>query len=418
MMRRYSQWFMLLFALLLLLVVFAYNKIQMQAPDQPPGQSRNQTSNEGASPTSADISSTGKSTKSRPKQAPDVTVLTVQPASYQAQITVYGAAEAQYKQTLKAQVTGQVTAISRKFDSGLRLALNDELLQVNDSAYRAAMANAKAEVAEARLSLLEAEREAIQARTEWQAVGLEGNPDSELVLHEPQLTAAKATLAKAEASLASARRDLNNTRIVAPFDALVVERLVAPGSYLQTGSDVATLYSSGRVEIALALPARDWQNLPDADTLTQGNWPVQLFSVEEGKSWQGRVTRLEQHLDETTRQRTLIVAVDHPLDHSPALFPGTFLRAQIKGRKVEGLWQLPNSALSQRSEIWYLQQDNTLASFVTQPLFSDADSIYVSVPIALTSSSQQVLVSPLNSYLQGMGVNPAELAGKTGNDHE
>jgi len=185
-----------------------------------------------------------------------------------------------------------------------------------------------------------------------------------------------------------------------------VERLVSPGSYVQTGTEVATLYSSEQVEIALPLPDNDWNNIPDDAALTGKTYPVQLNSVDNKKHWQGRISRLEQHLDETTRQRTLVVSVDSPLDMSPPLFPGTFVQATIQGRKVSDLWRLPSSAISQRSEVWYMKADDTLASFATTPLFSDADFIYVAAPEALLKQTQKVVLQPLNSYVQGMKIQP------------
>lgn len=399
MIQRYPQWRVLLLALLLFAIVFIYNAAQMQ-PTEPPGPSSASTP---APPEKLVNGQKAGQKKSQP--APAVSVLSVQPLTYQAQISAFGSARPQYQLSLKAQVNGQVISIADQFNSGLRINRNTALLRIDDSDYRAALANAKAEVADARLKLLEAEREAIQAKTEWQAAGLEGEPDSDLVLHRPQLLAARATLEKAQASLSSARRDQKNTHIVAPFDALIVERLVSPGSYVQTGSEIATLFSSQQMEISLPLPDADWNNIPDSKAFTNGDYSVQLTSVENKKNWQARILRVEQHLDETTRQRTLIVAVDHPLDQSPALFPGTFVQAHIQGRKVSGLWRLPDSAISQRGEIWYLNKDNTLARFSTTPLFSDAHFIYVAPPTELLTQTQQVILHPLNSYIQGMTVN-------------
>ena len=261
------------------------------------------------------------------------------------------------------------------------------------------------------MTLLEEERQALQAEAEWRASGLEGEPDSPLALRQPQLAAARTALDNAQAAVDSARYDLAQTRITLPFDALVISRDIAPGSYLQAGTQVATVYSSDRVEITLSLPARDWQNLPDGDRLLSGAWPVTLTGVENGQQWQGRVLRTEQHLDSTTRQRSLVVAVDQPLALEKPLLPGTFLKARLVGDQVDGLWQLPSSALSQRGEIWFVDTDEQLDHFATDPLFNDGEHIYVRAPKTLAGTPIQVLSHPLNSYLKGMLVNPVEAAG-------
>lgn len=342
---------------------------------------------------------------------PDVSVVTVNTARYPAAMVAYGAAETHYQLTLTTEVSGRVENLAEGFEVGSRLAVGTELARIEASNYRAALAAAESERQQARVTLLEEERQALQAEAEWRASGLEGEPDSPLVLRQPQLAAARTALDNAQAAVDSARYDLAQTRITLPFDALVISRDIAPGSYLQAGTQVATVYSSDRVEITLSLPARDWQNLPDGDRLLSGAWPVTLTGVENGQQWQGRVLRTEQHLDSTTRQRSLVVAVDQPLALEKPLLPGTFLKARLVGDQVDGLWQLPSSALSQRGEIWFVDTDEQLDHFATDPLFNDGEHIYVRAPKTLAGTPIQVLSHPLNSYLKGMLVNPVEAAG-------
>ncbi len=338
--------------------------------------------------------------------APDVAVVTATPGNYTAQVQGYGTAQPHYQLTLTAQVAGQVTTVAAALASGRQVASGATLLQIDDGDYRAAVASAEAALAQAQLALLEEEREGAQARAEWRASGMQGEPDSALVLRAPQLAVAKAAVNQARAELATARRDLARTQVSAPYDALVVARLVAPGSYVQLGSELATLYSTDQMEIAIPLAAHAWQQLPAEAQLTAGDWPVTLVGVEDGRQWQGRVVRSEQHLDETTRQRVLVVAVDGPLAATPPLLPGAFLAAQVAGRSEEGLWQLPSSALSQRGEIWYVDGDNSLRSFAATPRFSREQAIFIAPPAALAASAQRVVIHPLNGYLQGMAVHP------------
>jgi RND family efflux transporter MFP subunit len=338
--------------------------------------------------------------------APDVSVVTILPGTYEASVEAYGAVDAHYTATLAAKVSGYATVLSPAFEAGGVVTQGQTLLQLEDSDYRSALFNAQESLALARLALLEEQRQAVQAQAEWRGAGLEGEPDSELVLRQPYVDAALASVKSAEADAASAQVDLDHTQIAAPFNAIVVERLVAPGSYVQAGSDIATLFSSDRVEIGLALSAADWRKLPPVSELQSGNWPVFLRDIESGDNWTGYVSRVAQHLDSTTRQRAVIVAVDRPLQQTVALLPGTFVDARIPGRAIEGLWQLPNSALSQRGEIWYVAPDNTLASFVADLSFSEGDKLYVIPPAALAGSAQQVLLHPLSGYLVGMPVTP------------
>jgi membrane fusion protein (multidrug efflux system) len=340
--------------------------------------------------------------------SPEVSVITVTPGSYQSRISAFGATEAHYSITLSAQVAGQVEQISPQFESGFRLKKGQEMLRLENSDYRAAVAAAKQQLAEAELLYLQEERQGLQAQAEWRASGLDGEPDSDLVLRVPQLASTKAAVANAQALLTSAEKDLQQSLISAPFDALVITRDVSPGSYLQSGTQVASLYSTDWVEVKVSLSDREWQSLPASENLVTGEWPVELYAVEGDGHWQGKILRVEQHLDGTTRQRSLIVGVEQPLDLQPAIYPGLFVEVSLGGRQMAELWQVPTASLSQRGDIWYVTAERTLAKFATSPAFSDENYIYITPPENLKDNPQQILLQPISSYIEGMAVAPIE----------
>ena len=339
-------------------------------------------------------------------QRPEVAITEAIADTYSAHIEGYGEATPHYSLTLTSQTAGKILSQSPQLEPGSLVQKGEMLIQLESSDYQSAVAAAKATLATARLDLLEAEREARQAVIEWKASGLKGEPDSELVLHKPQLTAAEAEVDKAEAALVSAEQDLADTKIMAPFNAIVVDRKTSPGGFLQAGSEVAILYSTDMVEVSIPLCTRDWKNLPDIGQLAEKQWPVQLTGVENGNQWTGRVLRAEHHIDGSSRQRSLIVAVDSPMDLSQPLLPGTFVKASLNGIGIARLWRLPNSALSQSGEIWYLNDENSLERFSAEPLFSTTSAIYIKPPEDIGNAQSRVVTQPLSSYLPGMRITP------------
>lgn len=387
-MKRYvSQWGLLIgaIALLIVVVISTQQKVSAQA-DRP-------------IPTKTEVNARA-----------DVSVVTVSTASYASTVEAFGAAEPHFSLNLTAQVAGQVEQLSGQFEVGNHIKASDWLIKLENSNYEAMLATTNYNLSEAKLALLEEQRLGQQALLEWKASGLSGEPDSDLVLRQPQLEAATAAVTNAEKALQAAKKDLKQSIITSPFDAIITERFVAPGSYIQTGTEIASLNSTDRIEVAISLSSQDWQQLPSENMLTSGKWPVILSRVEDGQQWTAYVLRSQQHLQGETRQRDLIVALDAPFEQSPALFPGTFIKASIDGRMVDGLWKLPNTALSQRGEIWYLNPDNSLNKLQTTPLFARDEFIYIATPEHLATSPQRVLIHPLNSYLKGMQVNPIENA--------
>ena len=341
-------------------------------------------------------------------QHPDVSVTTVSTASYNSQIIGYGSVSPHFELTLTARVAGQVKDISGTFETGKLVKKGEVIVRLDDTEYEDALAQAQKDLSDAKLTLLEEEREALQAKAEWKSSGLTGEPASKLVFHGPQVAAAKAAVTAARAAVETAKADLSYTRITVPFDALVVERSVAPGSYLQAGSTIATLYSTDRAEITVSLSAAQWSGLPDMATLNSGKWPVTLTHAQTGNQWSGYILRASRQADENSRQQSVVVALDLPLDSDTPLLFGAFVTVNIQGPAMSGLWELPGSAFSQKGEIWYVKQDNTLASFTTEPVFSHGESIYVTPPKDIADSVQKVLIHPLNHYLDDMAVTPVE----------
>lgn len=345
--------------------------------------------------------------------APQVSVLNVQTGTYQSQVIGFGEARSKYQLDYTVEINGRVNTLHPNFETGKVVKKDQQLAIVDQTQYLQALLQAKADVAQARLNLLEEQRQGEQAKSEWLRSGINGEPASPLVLREPQLLNVTAKLNNAKQALVKAQRDLDNTQLKAPFDAVIVERNIQPGSYLQVGNQIATLYSIDTVEIEIPLSQQQWQTLPNLDNKSLSEqlkgWDVSLTSAEGNGEWQGYVARVEQHLEQNTRQRSLIVVVDKPLQQEVDLYPGVFLKASISGRSMDNLWQLPASAISQQGDIWFVGADSTLSKSKANVLFSKNGLVFVSPindsTITGPDASLHIVKRPLSSYKAGMKVN-------------
>lgn len=343
-----------------------------------------------------------------------VSIKHIHPDRYQAQVVAYGSASPRYALDLTSEVSGRVTHLSEQLESGNTVKKGEVLITIDDRLYQQAVANAKTQVSDARVALLQEELNVQQAEQEWRRSGLQGQPDSELVLRQPQLLAAQNKLEYSEKSLLQAKADLQKTQVTAPFSALIINRQVQPSSYLQSGSQIAQLYNTDVIDISLSLSKSQWQQLPPLTTMIAEQWPVEIShsasnntsnsSVQSTGKWIGKVTRGEQHVNDSSRQRSLIVSIERPLAQTPPLFPGTFIQAKILGASIDNLWQLPASAITQNNQFWYLTEENELKAMPADIRFSLADKIYLNPPADF--SNVRVLTHPLSSYLPGMQVIP------------
>ena len=341
-------------------------------------------------------------------QQQQVSVVLATLGDYQAEVVGYGEAKSRYELMFSTEVGGRVETISSQFETGQVINQGEVIANIDSTSYQQAVTQAKANVAQAQLDLLEEQRQGEQAKSEWQRSGLSGEPDSPLVLREPQLAQVTAALENAKLELVKAEQDLEKTTLVAPFDSLVVSRDVQPGSYAQTGAQIATLYSVDEVEVSVPLSENQWLSLPNSDNtqLKEQPWPVTLSSSDGQYQWQGYVERVEQHLQQDTRQRSLIVKVDNPLEQEKDLYPGTFVQATISGKQLTQLWELPASALSQQGDLWFVDNNSQLSKSNADVEFEKGGLIYID-PTKLNveiGDSVQVVKRPLSSFKAGMVV--------------
>ena len=195
-------------------------------------------------------------------QYPVVSVTAVAAISQRAEVTAYGEVKSRNQLAQTSQVSGQITYLSDKFLTGNTFKKGQLLAEIEPIVYQQALANAQANLADAELALAQEQLNSRQAEEEWQQSGLAGEQASDLVLRKPQLAAAKAKYAMSLKEVEKAQYDLAQTKLRAPFDALVVSKQVQVGSNVQTGTTLADLYDISLFEVALPLSAQQWQLLP------------------------------------------------------------------------------------------------------------------------------------------------------------
>lgn len=121
-----------------------------------------------------------------------------------------------------------------------------------------------------------------------------------------QLTMAQQQLAQAKAQKETAEEQLSRTRIKAPIDGNVIERMVSVGDFVAPGKPLFKLSTSGKLQVVLLFP----------ETLAPMFKTGQLvrLSTESNLNTkiEGEVTDIISMIDSSNRSVKLVVAVDNP----------------------------------------------------------------------------------------------------------
>ena len=263
------------------------------------------------------------------------------PAVLEVDGVVVGASEAVLSSRLAAPVV-EVRAIP-----GRTVRAGETLVRLADRESDTAVAGARAAVAAARTAHETASRN--RARFER----LEGRGAAaaiELDRARQEEAAAASLAASAEAALARAETDRSQSLLVAPFDAIVVEKMVSAGDLAAPGRPLVRLASleGRRVE---ASPGEE-----DASRLSLGqSIPVDLG----GKLVDGRIVEIVGAVDPATRRRT--VRVDLPAGVEPPV--GSFARLRLAGETAPRLL-VPDRAVKSRGGLqiaWSLGEDGRVS---------------------------------------------------------
>ena len=206
--------------------------------------------------------------------------------------------------------------------------------------------------------------------------------------------------------LRQAELNLERTRIPAPFQGWVVDKMVEVGQLVNTGQVVGTIYQADALEIEVRIPVRDlkWLPLP----VSEKN-PLQaeiIFDAAgERQSWPASVIRQKARMDDTTRTLPLIVKVDDrpPNDGPPStvrLRPGMFVTVLVAGRTVENAFVLPRH-LVYADDVVYTVVDERLHLQPVQVLRAYRDTVIIDDGLA---AGDLVVSTPLSSATEGMKI--------------
>ncbi|MEW8624273.1 MAG: efflux RND transporter periplasmic adaptor subunit [Candidatus Thiodiazotropha sp.] len=328
--------------------------------------------------------------------------MSVQPQAHQARLRGSGEARARYELTLTADVSGRVVSIAPELETGQRVGAKSELAKIDSVAYLQGVASARQMLAEAQVALQQELHESERALAEWKQAGLDNSEATPLLLRKPQMKAARARAEQARAQLQQAEQDLAHTQVQAPFDAIVTERHVSPGQYVRVGDPLATLYSIDSIEVRIGLSQQQWLLFPPVETLLGTRVTL---SGAQGQRWLGKIIRVDQHIDRNSRQRSLVVSVQDPLQQTIPLIPGTFLKAEFAGGKVDDILAVPASSLMSNGRILHVDASNRLAVLQVSVIFQQDGTLYVrSTDPSVSLKSLRVLTAPLPSYVAGLAV--------------
>ncbi len=299
----------------------------------------------------------------RPALGPLVEVAATEITDVPVSVSGHGEVVARVSVDIVPQVAGLVIDVHPSLVAGGFFKAGEVLIVIDPRDYELSVERAQAAVARAKVALEREQAEAEVAREEWDGLH-PGEEAPGLVVREPQIRQAEAEYAAALADLSVSRLSLERTRLSVPFDGVVVSENVDAGQFVGNGSRLATVYGTDVVEVRVPLDTRElaWFEIPSGRGQKGASAEISVSFGGARSTWQGRVTRMEAQVDQSSRMVHVVIEVAKPYDTSggrPALLPGSFVDVAISGRTMEEVVSIPRHAIREGGNVW-LYSDGVL----------------------------------------------------------
>lgn len=233
-----------------------------------------------------------------------------------------------------------------------------------------------------------------------------------------------AQVARTNTVLSRARRDLEKTEIVSPFDLRVSKVHVERHQFVGVGQPLVAADDITQVEITAQIPLSSFhrllsgttehgpQSLMDtAERFAEVSAEVRMVS-DPSQSWAGRLVRVESALDPQARSVPAVVAVDDPYAGanpplSLPLVPNMYVEVILTGHMSQPHVTIPDSAVHDGNIVYLRNADGRLELREVSIDWRQDGLTMLKDGIA---AGEEVILDDLMPAIPGMIVTPAEEA--------
>ena len=273
-----------------------------------------------------------------------------------------GTLEARVQTVVSTKIPGRI--FDMRVDQGDEVRAGQALLMLDDSEFRQQVEMARSALDAARATVERMQADAVrsqaileQSRIEYRRreslFASKSIAANEIDKRKEELKVAEADVEKTRAAVVEARKNLvvaqntvdyhlarlNDTRIAAPFDGLIVRRDRDPGDIVVPGTSIFLLISTR------SLWVRAWVDETEMQRLAEGQPADVAFRAEPGTVYRGKVVRIGRETDRETRE----LLVDVEVERLPQLWAvGQRADVFIRSDRRAGVTIVPSRAVMRK----------------------------------------------------------------------
>ncbi len=342
--------------------------------------------------------------KRPPKMQTLVTTMEIFPKNVNAVVRGLGRVIPAQEINLQAQVSGIIEYLHPDFTPGGIIKKDDVIARIDDTDYRLNLLHRQNLLARAEADLRLEEGNQAVARQEWSLINEQfediDTSSEDLVLRKPQRAKVDADIKVAKTDIERAEVDLERTVIKAPFNAVVREKQVDIGSRVSTQSSIALLTGIDVFWAEMSIPVNKLDRIV-LPSKTESGSKVSVFS-NGSKPFNGYIVKLMPDLDADGLMARVLIVIQDPMaikTQKTPLLLGSFIRAEIIGKELENVFQLPRSALLEGNKVLTVTEDETLHIQTVSVAWSDNEHVYRDQGL---NTGEKIIISNVPAPVEGM----------------
>lgn len=333
---------------------------------------------------------------------------------YEPRISTFGELRARRQVNLRALVSGEVIAAGEKFENGARVEKGDVLVQIDPFTYENQLADARAQLKGAKAVLRERKAAAKLARQEKaraEKLFKKGTVSKKTVDDKTTDATIKAARAEQQQSVVDrinvqvkkAKRDLANTKVVAPFSGYLANITARQGRVLNPNDQLGVLLDSDNFDVVFNLSDAEYGRFLERNSDVIGRQVNIVWQVGgENIDLQATIERVGAQISQATRGVDVYARIDGNLPSN--LRGGAFVTVELLAQPMADVMPLPRDALYENDTV-YLVENGRLVRRAVSDYIDDGGQILLKTGLA---AGDMVLLTRFNEAAPGVAVKVVE----------
>ena len=320
------------------------------------------------------------------------------------EVAIEGRVQAMNRMTILSEVSGLLPVGGKEFREGVSFGRNEAMVRLNDAEPRATLVAQRSQWLQLLASMLADVQADFPDRSEtWrgfvQSIDVEVPvPDlPEFATERERLYFTGRGVVSGYHNLLASEERLSKFTLAAPFDGVVTQALVQPGSMVRAGQPLGTFVGTGAFEVKSAVHARHLSVLSPGDA-------VSLVQEDGATVATGQVSRISGNVDPTTQSASVFCEVRAVSGQT--LRDGRFLSGVVQGRSQEARVAIDEALIEGEAgqEKVFVIRDGMLALTPVRVVHKDRDQALVSG----LEDGAVLLAEPMAGAYEGMLVEVIE----------